>query len=165
MKIYLVRHGKAADEGYRVDADRPLTDDGRARMRATARAWAKEAPSAPELWLVSPLVRAVQTCEICVDAFKVDGPVEVTRALEPEAPISQIVERLDGERIDSIALVSHEPLCSALASHLLARSFANGFKKGAVLSMKRTEADKPAKLVWYLEPTKEDREAKFRDEI
>ena len=69
MKIYLVRHGKAVDEGYRVDEHRPLTAEGRELMRRTAKAWAKR-EKVPERWLVSPLVRAVQTAEICLDAFR-----------------------------------------------------------------------------------------------
>jgi phosphohistidine phosphatase SixA len=165
VKIYLVRHGKAADEGYRFDEDRPLTDEGRDRMRVTAKAWKKQADGAPDLWLVSPLVRAVQTCEICVDAFGASGPVEVTRALTPDAPLSAILERVDREGVETLALVSHEPLCSTLGSHLLAKSFLAGFKKGAVLAVKRTDAGRPAKLLWYLEPAKDDREPRFRDEV
>ena len=69
MRIYIVRHGKAADEGYNFDEDRPLTDEGRALMRVTAKAWVKLGDAKPEVWLSSPLVRAVQTCEICVDAL------------------------------------------------------------------------------------------------
>src|SRR3954471_22231708 len=94
MRIYLVRHGKAADEGYRFDEDRPLTDVGRELMRRTAKAWMKKDEKAPGLWLTSPLVRAVQTCEICVGAFGQDGPVEVTRALVPEASMSGAEELL-----------------------------------------------------------------------
>src|SRR2546423_6382517 len=119
MRVYLVRHGKAADEGYRIDADRPLTDEGRARMRRTARAWAKAGDDAPERWWVSPLVRAVQTCEICLAAFGTDGPCSVTRGLEPEASIGALTEAIEGAVDDggALALVSHEPLCSKLAEH------------------------------------------------
>ena len=51
MRIYLVRHGKAADEGYSIDEHRPLTDDGRALMRRNAKAWSKRSGPAPELWI------------------------------------------------------------------------------------------------------------------
>lgn len=164
MRIYLVRHGKAADEGYRFDEDRPLTDVGRALMRRTAEAWVKEADGKePELWLTSPLVRAVQTCEIAVDAFELDGPVEVTRALVPEGPPSTAAALLDRPGLpDVVALVGHEPLMSDLASHLLGRHWPEGFKKGAVLALKRADGEAEAKFLWYLEPAKEEREPKLR---
>lgn len=164
MRIYIVRHGKAADEGYRHDEDRPLTDEGRRLMRRTAKSWVEEAgDKVPGLWLVSPLVRAVQTCEIAVKAFGQDGPVEVTRALVPEAPIRDIVALLErGGLPDVVALVSHEPLVSDLASELLGQRWAHGFKKGAVMTLK----GKPGaalELAWYLEPAKDDKDPKRRD--
>lgn len=165
MRIYLVRHGKAADEGYRYDEDRPLTEEGRALMRRTARAFAKHADGKePELWITSPLVRAVQTCEIAVEAFDSDGPVDVTRALVPDGPVSAAVSLLERDGLpDSVALVGHEPLMTALASHLLGRHFPEGFKKGAVLALKRAAANEAAKFVWYLEPAKDGRDPKLRE--
>lgn len=167
MRIYLVRHGKAADDGYRYDEDRPLTDEGRALMRRTAKSFVKHAGGKePELWLTSPLVRAVQTCEIAVDAFGSDGPVEVTRALVPDGPVSAAAALLDREGTpEVVALVGHEPLMTSLAGHLLGRHFPEGFKKGAVLALKRAEAGEKAKLVWYLEPAKDDRDPRVREEL
>lgn len=165
MRIYLVRHGKAADEGYRHDEDRPLTDEGRVLMRKTAKAFVKHAADKPpELWLVSTLVRAVQTCEIAVDAFGSDGPVEVTRALVPEGAISAAAALLDRQGMaESVALVGHEPLMTDLAGHLLGRHWSEGFKKGAVLALKRAEGESQAKFVWYLEPAKDAKDAKLRE--
>lgn len=167
MRIYLVRHGKAADEGYRHDEDRPLTDEGRVLMRATSKAFVKHAgDKRPELWLTSPLVRAVQTCEIAVDAFEADGPAEVTRALVPEGPVSTAAALLDREGLpDCIALVGHEPLMTDLASFLLGRNWPEGFKKGAVLALKRAAGETQAKFVWYLEPAKDGRDAKLRESL
>lgn len=165
MRIYVVRHGKAADDGYRFDEDRPLTDEGRALMRRTAKEWVKAKEKEPEVWFTSPLVRAVQTCEICVDAFGQDGPVEVTRSIVPEAPVSSVIERLDELAVDCVALVSHEPFVSELASFLLGRPFPFDFKKGAVLALKRTGPGDDAKFVWFLEPAKNDKDPKFRESL
>ena len=163
MRVYIVRHGKAVNEGYRVDSDRPLTDEGRARMRRTARVWAKRKEKPPRRWLTSPLVRAVQTCEICVEAFEEDGSVEVTRALEPEAAASSALEAIaQGE--GPVAVVSHEPLVSTLASHLLGKPF-GGFQKGAVLALSWDPETRGAEFRWLLEPAKEDREPKFRESL
>lgn len=165
MRIYLVRHGKAADEGYAVDAHRPLTDEGRARMRRTAKAWAKNEEKEPELWFVSPLVRAVQTAEICIDAFKHEGPCEVTASLVPDAPISKAAALFDRDDVEAIAAVGHEPLMSALASHLIGARFPVDFRKGAVLALDRKEASKAARIAWFLEPAKDDRDARFREDL
>ncbi len=163
MRLYLVRHGIAADEGYRLDEDRPLTDEGRARVRRTARAWAKRGDREPEAWLVSPLVRAVQTCEICVDAFGHEGPVEVSRAITPDGPVSAAFDAITRTGAEVLAIVSHEPLCSELASFLLQRSFPRDFKKGAVLAL---DVDgESAETAWFLEPAKDDKDPKFRDEL
>ena len=163
MRIYLVRHGKAADEGYPIDEHRPLTDDGRALMRRTAKAWSKQKGPAPELWIVSPLVRAVQTCEICVDAFSSDGPVIVSADLEPEARVSNAADLFSRGGYEAIAVVSHEPLMSELASHLLGMRY-DGFKTGMVVAMERKAPGEAAKLRWILDPAKEDRDPKVREE-
>lgn len=167
MRIYLVRHGKAADEGYRNDEDRPLTDEGRVLWRRTAKEWAKVAEGKePELWLTSPLVRAVQTCEIAVNAFDAEGPVEVTRALVPEGAVSAAGALLDRRGLpDAVALVGHEPLMTDLAGFLLGRHWPEGFKKGAVLALKKSEGEAHAKFVWYLEPAKDEREPKLRESL
>jgi len=161
VKIYLVRHGKAADSGYPEDGHRPLTEMGRTLMRQTAKAWAKRGKE-PERWLVSPLVRAVQTCEICVEAFGSDRPVEVTTALIPEARVSAATALFEGGD-ESIAVVSHEPLLSALASYLLEGEFSD-FKKGMVMSLE-TRDEGPARLRWILEPARESHDPRFREEL
>ena len=130
-------------------------------MRRTAKAWAKREKS-PERWLVSPLVRAVQTAEICIDAFGETGPVEVTPALVPEAPVSTAVDLFEDED-GSIVVVSHEPLMSSVASHLLGMDF-GGFKKGMVVALERKSVRDLARLRWILEPAKEDADPKFREE-
>ena len=163
MRLYVIRHGKAADEGYRHDYDRPLTDEGRARMRRTAKAFAKRADGAPDRWWVSPLVRAVQTCEICLDAFDADGACEVTRDLVPDAPVSVLVDAIAKSGEASLALVSHEPLCSRLAEHLTGGAFRDDFKKGMVLALDVGDGAEDARVAWWIEPAKDDREPKIRE--
>lgn len=132
-------------------------------MRRTAKTWVKRGDAQPDLWLTSPLVRAVQTCEICVDAFDQDGPVEVSRAITPEGPVSAAAEAIEKAAAETLAIVSHEPLCSELASHLLQDSFPRDFKKGAVLALDLGKG--AAEFVWLLEPAKDDKDAKFREEL
>lgn len=165
MRIYLVRHGKAADDGYDVDDHRPLTDEGRARMRRTAKTWAKNEKKEPELWLVSPLVRAVQTAEICLDAFGQDGPAEITEALVPDGSIGHAAALFDREDVAVMAAVGHDPLMTALASHLIGGRFPAEFKKGAILALDRKDPGKAARIAWFLEPAKDDRDARFREDL
>ena len=63
--LYLVRHAIAADRGpkYPKDDERPLTREGKSRMKAVVAGWRKLAPDL-DLILTSPLVRAQSTAEI-----------------------------------------------------------------------------------------------------
>ena len=161
MRIYIVRHGKAADEGYKFDEDRPLTDEGRSLMRVTAKAWVDRGDVKPEIWLSSPLVRAVQTCEICVDAFGLQGPVEITRTIVPEGQVSKALDLVHELGVDTIALVSHEPFCSTFASHLVGDDYPRPFKKGANAALDLTGPGKRATVAWHLEPAKAGRDPVF----
>ena len=63
MKLWLARHGEAADTGHASsDHARQLTDLGRRQVSQLTR-WLLEREEAPELILHSPLVRARQTAE------------------------------------------------------------------------------------------------------
>src|SRR5438105_4266876 len=81
MKLYVMRHGPAADDSATGrDADRALTAGGRERVAAVAKALL-DAGEAPAAILTSPLVRAVETAEIVAEVTKLAGSVEVRREL------------------------------------------------------------------------------------
>ena len=61
--------------------------------------------------------------------------------------------------------MSHEPLMGELASHLLGFQFPRDFKKGSILCLKRGARGEAAKFVWFLEPAKEDKAPKVREEL
>ena len=93
MRVYLVRHGIALPaDGGTPDEHRSLSADGRRLFRESAQLWSEQGGS-PTRWLVSPLVRAVQTCEIALGAFGSEGPVEVSTDLLPEARVSAAAQR------------------------------------------------------------------------
>jgi phosphohistidine phosphatase len=165
-RVYLVRHGKAADSGYARDEDRPLTEEGRERMRRNAAALADAAGALPEVWLCSPFVRAVQTCEITVAAFGSEGPVEITRALVPSAGVGELSELIDRRPEKSLVLVGHEPMLSETAAHLLGRaSLGVPFKKGAVIAVDLHRAGAAGRLAFHLRPAGDDREPEIRDHL
>lgn len=153
MRVYLVRHGIAAPSGYDVDDHRPLTDEGRRLFRESAQLWSEQGGS-PTRWIVSPLVRAVQTCEIALGAFGFDGPVDVSPALLPDARVSAAAQLVDDHFGETLALVGHNPLMGALAAFLLGlRSVPSQLQPGAVLALDLPEGDgDQPRLAWHLVP-------------
>ena len=134
MQFYFLRHGKAADrdEWTGNDADRPLTDEGRAEMRATARGL-HALDLRLDALLSSPLVRARQTAEIVAEELGI--AVTETPLLAPDCDRSQLAEALKPYRkATSVMLVGHEPDFSTLIGVLIARLGAVAvveMKKGA----------------------------------
>lgn len=102
--IWLLRHGDAADaEPGQDDAERPLTEKGRAQSRAAGLALARLGVEI-ESCLASPRVRARDTAELACEALGV--AVEIEPALgggtfDPRA--------LAAGRGEHVLLVGHEP--------------------------------------------------------
>lgn len=166
MRVYLMRHGEAeSPERYERDEDRPLSAAGREKLGASAALWseqlAKEEP-APALWLVSPLVRAVQTFEITVAGLGGLGatPLQISRLLVPEGRISSLVDLLEQQGEEAVALVGHQPLMGGLAAFLLGWSSVPAqLQPGAILAIDRDEAG--ARLAWHLAPPQGARPAQL----
>lgn len=138
MKLLLVRHGIAEDreqfeQSGEPDDQRPLTTDGRKKMKRAAAGLAELVPRV-DVIAASPLARAVQTAEILAKSYD-DQALTVTAALDPVQPYDTFLEwlkRLDD--VDIVVAVGHEPHLSGLASWLLTgneRAFLE-FKKGGV---------------------------------
>lgn len=134
MQIVLVRHADAEPESATTLADfgRALTSLGRRQARDTA-VWLASSLSEPlHLFLTSPLVRTVQTAEICAGALP-GATVAVAEALRSgQTTMAQLA--LTRGLKSSIALVGHEPNMAELAAALLdRRSLPFPFAKGACL--------------------------------
>src|SRR5256885_16047970 len=85
MQIYLLRHAIAETrdpERYPVDANRPLTREGRGRMARAARGM-RSLGLRFDLVLTSPLVRARQTARLVVPVFRPRPPLRVLRPRSP----------------------------------------------------------------------------------
>lgn len=151
-RIYLLRHGAAATEGVDRDEDRPLTQEGRSRLRLSASVWMKAAEPAPKAWIVSPYVRAVQTAELFVGAWASEAPVGITRALVPDGRVSVAADLVDENDAEVIALVGHQPLLGGLAAFLLGWPRVPAqLQPGAILAIDRPD-DGPPTLAWHLVP-------------
>ena len=155
MQVLLVRHAIAVERdsaGYQDDRARPLTPEGRARMKEAAKGL-KQLFSPQEI-LTSPLLRARQTAEILQDTFGV--PVIQMDALgrgDHEGTLRQ----LSGPDSTRTALVGHEPWMSELLSYMLTGdscSVSSVFKKGACALVSSEGRPQPGRctLQWLLQP-------------
>ena len=160
MKVLVIRHAVAEDkEQFRRTGEsddlRPLTAEGRRKMKGAARGLHELAPDI-DLLATSPLTRADQTAEIVAAAYK--GLKTTTiRHLRPDAPIQSVLKWLaTGKRGSAVALVGHEPQLGMLIGWLLTgiqKSFVE-MKKGGACLIEMDESMRPgrAKLLWFLTP-------------
>lgn len=161
MKLLVIRHAVAEDRDAFAatglpDAQRPLTDDGRKKMRGAARGL-KEVVSRIDVLATSPLVRAQQTAEIIIKAYGGDLHARTIDELSPERRPDELLGWLRSHQLgDTVAVVGHEPHLGFLVGWLLTGrndSFVDFKKGGAVL----LEFDDPpsggnAVLAWALPP-------------
>jgi phosphohistidine phosphatase len=149
LRIFLVRHGDA-------DAEVPeALDDGARALTSRARALLPEhfqnlRPlfAKPDVVYMSPLVRAVQTAMLLVEAIRYPGPLRTHRALFPDGPVGAIDALLSAEGDGCVVLVGHQPSMSACAAHLLQlASFPKPVNPGTVIGIEREGAQ--AKLLVY----------------
>lgn len=135
MELYLMRHGLAEEQGskYYPNDDRPLTDEGRDKLRASAKAL-KELVSGFDRILTSPLLRAHETAQLIARGFGVEERVEITPLLLPGFAKGKLLTTLEKESPDrSVLLVTHNPDVGIFASLLLGTAqYAIDFKKGSI---------------------------------
>lgn len=135
MEVYLLRHGIAEDRSESgKDADRRLTDEGRAKLRSVLeRAHAAEVR--PSLILSSPLRRALETAEIAAHQLGYEGKILRTPALTPESTPQTLWSTIrEHPEAESILLAGHEPLFSAAVAYFLGSTRAMvQFRKGALI--------------------------------
>jgi phosphohistidine phosphatase SixA len=140
VQIVLVRHADAEPESAATlgDFGRALTPLGRWQARDTAAWLASSLKTPPPLFLTSPLVRTVQTAEICAGAIA-GATLAIAEAMRSGQATAAQVNLARGLR-ESTALVGHEPNMAELAAALLdRRSLPFAFAKGACLVLNAEE--------------------------
>lgn len=159
MKLLLIRHAIAEErEDFartgKDDRLRPLTDEGRKKMKQAAKGLRKLAPDI-DLLATSPLTRAAQTGAILDSVY--DGLKEVeVEQLTPEATPEDFLRWLRRRKEECVAVVGHEPSLSLILSWLLTgnerRIFA--FRKGGacLIEFEDEPAAGTATLLWALTP-------------
>lgn len=119
MILHLLRHAEAEDVSPSGrDADRRLTEDGRRRMKAVAKAVAN-LDAGYDAILVSLLVRARQTAEPVAEACGFRKPFVETKALAPNADPQEVLNELARLKPDTALLVGHQPNLGRLFGLLL----------------------------------------------
>lgn len=157
MQLYLLRHAVALErEEFKGDSDseRPLTADGRKKMRRAARGMRKLGISF-DLILSSPLVRARDTADIVAHEFTTRRHLKLTDHLKPGADQKALVQALRKiEHARDVVLVGHEPDLSILLSRLLGVKSPEALKmkKGALclLSVDKLRYGACARLEWMM---------------
>lgn len=160
MRVLLVRHAIAEDravwaERSTDDGLRPLTADGREKMKRAARGLATLEPKIA-LLATSPLVRARETAEILARAWGGIEPVE-TPLLGPGGTPEALGAWLGRQRPAGTAvLVGHEPDLGEIAACWLCGREAHflAFKKGGAALLEFAAAPKEGAgvLQWLLAP-------------
>lgn len=159
MNLYIVRHAiavEAGTPGYDDDSQRPLTDDGRKKMKKIVKGLRQFDIKLDKI-LTSPYVRARDTAEILADGFKLKEEVAFTDNLIPPGNFDQLIDEIvEKHAVASLALVGHEPMLSSFISFLMTGKpdAALMLKKGGVclLSADDLHRERRATLQWLLTP-------------
>ena len=160
MKLYILRHGEAADHGdrrYASDAERPLTPKGVKRTRQLTNAL-RQMDITFNVILTSPLVRARQTAEIVARGLEREKHLRLTNHLSLSGAYVDLVAQIENARpqAKAILIVGHEPHLSGLISLLCTGGSSLGLtlKKGGLcrLELESAKPGRCASLEWLLTP-------------
>ena len=154
MDVYFLRHGIAADRDAwsGSDFDRPLTREGRARMRSEAKTLARLRLGLDAI-VTSPLLRARETAAIVAEAVGLHGDAfHVDRAVGPEFDterFAELIARHGAAR--ALLLVGHEPGMSATVGRI-AGGATLALKKGGLAYVTLDGGAARGTLRWLLAP-------------
>ena len=166
MNLLVIRHAIAEDKERfaatgRNDDLRPLTDEGRSKMRRGAQGLRTVVGRIAQL-ASSPLVRARETADIVAPALGV-ARVEIVNALRPDRSYDELLDWLKGVALPNegdertVGVVGHEPHLSGLVTWLMTGGDDSRIelKKGAacLLRFERDPAEGEARLRWSLTPS------------
>ena len=156
MDCLLVRHGIAVarEEWEGKDVDRPLTEDGRRRVRQVA-AGLRRLDVRPTVIYTSPARRAVETAQLLHDLLARPSLMQLRDELLPEASPAQVVRLLrDLPSKSCVICVGHEPQLGMAASVLLSGRVSASFplKKAGACLIELSIPAKPGRgvLRWWL---------------
>ena len=124
MKLYILRHGEA-EAFASSDRLRQLTVDGRRQVRKLAQLTSNKIVRFDAV-IVSPYIRAQQTAEIFLDCFDAPSCAENSDLITPDSNPQVVIDLLAKRVLESILLVSHQPLVGRLLELLVDGNRDNG---------------------------------------
>jgi len=141
MDLYIIRHawaGHYGDPQWPDDAQRPLTEEGKARFAQMIRDLA-ERGFAPQLIATSPLLRCRQTAEIVAECLSGGPPLVELEELAPGSNLEGLLRwtAKQAAKHDRIAWVGHAPDVGRLTASLIGQP--DGwirFGKGSVAAVR-----------------------------
>lgn len=161
MQLLVVRHGIAEERevwarDHTDDDGRPLTDEGKKKMKECAKGLRALVPRIDVL-ATSPLLRAMQTAAILTKVYELGDPVRVD-ALSPGQHPPAVASWLRSQAARKVvAIVGHEPGLGTTVTWLSAateQSFLELGKGGACLLDLGDRIDAgEAMLLWALRPS------------
>jgi phosphohistidine phosphatase len=159
MDLYILRHGLSVDRSewlHNRDRDRPLTKEGKKRIRRIAKTMARLGLQFD--WILSsPYVRARDTALIVADLLGLQKSVELRDELTPMGNPEELTKLLASRKTsERVLIVGHEPFLSRYASVLLTGHAVPRvrFKKAGLckLAIARLRFAACAELEWLLTP-------------
>lgn len=153
MKLYILRHGHApstAEARVATDAERPLSDRGRANAQKSADALAERGAKI-SLLLHSPLVRAAQTAAIAAKRLQPPRD-EVFQPLANELPADELLKRLSKPLSDAgeLLIVGHQPQLGELAALLTGKIL--DLRPSGLIALDIPSDGAKASVLWTFHP-------------
>jgi phosphohistidine phosphatase len=157
-ELYILRHGIAVEHGTpRIpDDDRPLTPEGRRRMRQIARGL-RRLDLRPDRIVTSPLPRASATAEIVAGALEAEDNLETADVLRASSDARAIRDWLRQRTEGRLMIVGHNPSLTELMTLLVvgdgSRPPICELKKGGIAALRPSDAAADRfELTWVATP-------------
>ncbi|HSY58563.1 MAG TPA: phosphohistidine phosphatase SixA [Terriglobales bacterium] len=156
MILYIVRHGIAVDRtdpNSPPEPERPLTARGVKKTRLGALGLAKMGIK-PDLFITSPLIRAVQTAEIVAEALGfAPNKIRASDDLKPAANPAEFLKELARLKAKEVMCVGHAPHLDTMISQLAgARGVFTSLKKAGVACFEHGASQGRWELLWLATP-------------
>lgn len=126
-RLYILRHGNAEPYHHNGDANRSLTQFGIDEVISTANQFFDSGEIFSQVF-VSPYRRAQETADYFLKTMGFSGSREVCNLITPNGKPFKVLKWLsEKSEIDSILLITHQPLASELAEMLSTLPLPNTF--------------------------------------
>lgn len=155
MQIFIMRHGQA-DTYAESDAQRQLTPHGRLEAALMGK-WLGKMAIAPDVFWVSPFIRAQQTFEELAKPLSYKTLKQTNNFITPSGSATEVHDLIDGELavkdIKQLMLVSHMPVVSYLVSELTSHQQAPIFQTAGIVEINYDPESMTGEFVRMVSPS------------